>query len=249
MSRELLLLPPSEGKADGGRAPRPGASPGPFDAELADARASVRRALAGGLRRVSVAKAEKLLGVRGDNLVRARAATDAYVRGDAPVLPAWQRYTGVVWDHAGPWRSAEAKRVLVPSAVYGLATAADPIADYRLKLSVVLPGVGNLARFWKPTVTAALVAHARRRTVVDLLPAEHAAAIDWSLLEAVVPVVHVRFRNAAGDRAVGHDAKAVKGELARCLLGEGLDAVAGFRWQDWHARRADDGHVDVLAPG
>jgi len=41
----------------------------------------------------------------------------------------------------------------------------------------------------------------------------------------------------------------VKGEVARCLLDEGLAAVAGFRWQGWHARRADDGHVDVLAPG
>jgi len=246
------LLPPSEGKAAGGRPPRADAKPGPFDGALAGARDVVRLALCDALKRAKDPQAEKLLGVRGDNLVRARAATDAYVRGDAPLLPAWQRYTGVVWDHLGPLRAPEAKRVLVPSALYGLTAAADPIADYRLKLSVVLPGPGNLARFWKEPVTGALVAHAKRRTVVDLLPAEHAAAVDWAVLDAAVPVVRVRFRSAGGDRAVGHDAKAVKGEVARCILDHGIDGLDGFRWQGWRVRlvgdRSEPSTVDVLAP-
>ena len=230
------------------------ARPGPFDVALASGRDAVRRALRDALRSADETRAAKILGVRGDLLDRARAATDAYVRGEARVMPAAKRYSGVVWDHLGPLRAAEARRVLVPSALYGLTTAADPVADYRLKFSVALPPVGNLARFWRLAVTDALVAHARRRTIVDLLPGEHAGAIDWAVLEAAVPVVRVRFRTADGTGAAGHDAKAVKGKVARCVLDAGgaggIDALAEFRWQGWRVRTVPgEAAVDVLAPG
>jgi hypothetical protein len=50
----------------------------------------------------------------------------------------------------------------------------------------------------------------------------------------------VRFRTADGTGAAGHDAKAVKGAVARAVLDDGLDALRGFRWQGWRARVADD---------
>ena len=254
MSGPLLLLPPSEGKAEGGRAPVASARPGPFDVALAPGRAAVCRALRDALRRADDTTAARILGARGELLERARAATDAYVRGEAPVLPAWRRYSGVVWDHLGRLRAPEARRVLVPSALYGITTAADPVADYRLKFSVALPPMGNLARFWRAAVTDALVAYARRRTIIDLLPGEHAGALDWAVLEATVPVVRVRFRTADGTGAAGHDAKAVKGKVARCVLEAGdvagADALANFAWQGWSTRLVpEERAVDVLAPG
>jgi cytoplasmic iron level regulating protein YaaA (DUF328/UPF0246 family) len=244
----LLLLPPSEGKAEGGRTRSSTARPGAFDDALGDRRDEVRHALGAALRHADDASASRVLGVRGELLERARRATDAYVAGRAPVLPASQRYTGVVWDNLGVLRMAEARRILVPSALYGVTTAADPIADYRLKFSVSLPGLGGLARWWRVPLTEGLAAHARRRVVVDLLPAEHAAAIDWLVLEASVHVVHVRFRTSDGAAAVGHDAKAAKGRLARVVLDAGLDAAVSFRWQGWRARASGD-DLDVLAPG
>ncbi len=139
----VLLLPPSEGKAEGGRRR---ARAGTFDAALATERATLVAALA---RAVGTpAGAAKVLGCRGDLLDRARAATAALVAGDAPRLPAAERYTGVVWEHLGPLDAIDRRRVLVPSAVYGITTAADPIADYRLKLSVTLPGLGRPDRYW-----------------------------------------------------------------------------------------------------
>ena len=250
MSAPFLLLPPSEGKTAGGRAPGApagGAKPGVFDEALAAPRAEVRRALAAALRSADDAAAAKVLGVRGELLVRARDATAAYVRGDAPVLPASLRYAGVVWDHLGPLRTPEARRVLVPSAMYGLTTAADPVADYRLKFSVALPRVGNLARYWRAPLTDALLAYARRGVVVDLLPGEHAGAFDRTRVDAALTVVRVRFRTADGSGAAGHDAKAVKGRVARAVLDDGLDALSGFRWQGWHSSVAD-GIVTVFAP-
>lgn len=238
----VLLLPPSEGKADGGRR---GTRAGTFDAALGAERAAVVAALARAVRTPEAAA--KVLGCRGALLDRARAATAALVTGDTLRLPAADRYTGVVWEHLGQLDALERTRVLVPSAVYGITTAADPIADHRLKLSVTLPGLGRLDRYWAGRITPLLVRRSRRRVVVDLLPEEHARAIDWPALESTVEVLHVRFRRADGAGAAGHAAKAAKGRFARVVLDAGVDASRAFTWEGWRAVPADDG-IDVFAP-
>ena len=174
----LLLVPPSEGKAPGGAPARPsrlvrrraGGTTGP------PVLAALARAVAGR----GTARQVAVLGVRGELLDRALAATAALTDGTAPVLPAWRRYTGVVWAGLDPatLRPADRHRVLVPSALYGMTTAADPVADYRLKILVALGGLGRLSTYWRPAVTAALAARARGRVVIDLLPAEHEHALD-----------------------------------------------------------------------
>ena len=177
------------------------------------------------------------------------AATTSMLEGTAPVLPAWRRYSGVVWAALEPatMTPADRRRVLVPSGLYGMTTAADPVADYRLKLLVSLGRLGRLSTFWRPAATAALARRARGRVVFDLLPAEHGLALDLNGLDPSTRVVRVRFVSADGRRAVGHDAKAAKGRLARVLVNGGLDAVNGFAFEGWRASFADD-LVTVLAP-
>ena len=60
-------------------------------------------------------------------------------------------------------------------------------------------------------------------------------------------MVRVRFRTADGGRAVGHEAKTVKGRLARTLVDGGLDAVRAFESDGWRARLEGD-VVTVAAP-
>jgi cytoplasmic iron level regulating protein YaaA (DUF328/UPF0246 family) len=238
----VVLLPPSEGKALGGRATT---RAGAFDTVLDAPRRAVMAGLTKAVR--TNAGAARVLGVRGDLLDRARAATFALGDGTAPRLAAADRYTGVVWEHLGRLTATDRRRVLVPSAVYGLTTAADPIADYRLKLSVSLPGIGRLDRFWATPVTDLLATRYRGRVIVDLLPTEHAHAVHWDALEPVADVVHVAFVRADGDGAAGHAAKAAKGRFARVVLDDGLDAARSFVWEGWRAAPAGDG-VAVLAP-
>lgn len=242
----LLLLPPSEGKAPGGR---PARRPDSFDGHLAVARGRVLAELARAVEPRVPARRSAVLGVRGELLVRALDATAQLVAGTAPVLPAWQRYTGVVWGALGPGSltPAERRRVLVPSGLYGITSAADPVADYRLRMAVTLGRLGRLSSFWRPEVTAAVVRRARGRVVVDLLPAEHAASLDMVALRRATRVVRVRFVDADGGRAVGHEAKAVKGRLARVVLDEGLDALGGSTVDGWTAV-VDDDLVTVTAP-
>jgi hypothetical protein len=54
-------------------------------------------------------------------------------------------------------------------------------------------------------------------------------------------VVRIQFIDGEGGTTVGHDAKAVKGVLARTLLIEGLDALPTFERQGWRSQPSDNG--------
>ncbi len=219
----IVLLPPSEGKATGGR-PRTRWNPatGSFGA-LGPRREQV----AGALGAVDGGDAA-LLGVGGDHLDRARDANRWLV--GAPTLPAWQRYTGVVWDHLDPatLNEQQRKRVVVVSALLGLARGDDPVPDYRLKMSANLAPLGKLSTWWRDELSAVLDRRLRGRFVVDLLPNEHRSA--WKP-GGRVRGVSVGFVDPTG-KPGGHFAKAAKGRLARALLVDGLSALDA-----WHDQR------------
>jgi len=240
-----ILLPPSEGKAEGGDPalrwdPRALPATGPTKAHraLAEQRAEVARAL-----KAARGGTPALLGVSGRHLERARAANAALV--GAPCLPAWQRYTGVVWDHLDLTAMPAARRrsatgsIFVVSGLGGLVRADEPLPDYRLKMSARLAPLGALAAWWKQTVTSCVSAAARGATVVDLLPQEHRAAVDWdAVAETGADVVRVDLVAKSSGAAGGHNAKAAKGLFARHLLDhdEVSEAVRTFRNRDYSAR-------------
>ncbi len=213
----VILLPPSEGKAEGGT-PRSRWKPasGAFGAALGAQRAEVAAALA-----TARGGSEALLGVGGKHLQRARQANRELI--GAPTLPAAHRYTGVVWDHldlAGMTTVQRARamtRIIAPSGLMGASLASDPVPDYRLKIGARLAGFdGTMAKWWRDTVSEAINRYARGCVVIDLLPSEHRGAYspDAALVSDHVIVDLVTPTGKAG----GHDAKAAKGRLARHLL-------------------------------
>jgi cytoplasmic iron level regulating protein YaaA (DUF328/UPF0246 family) len=233
----LLLLPPSEGKAEAGNTSRPWAPRlGAFGAALETSRAQIVAQL-----RKEKGGTQKLLGVGGAHLTRAQSCNIQLV--GAPCLPAWQRYTGVVWDHldlaslTAPQRNAFIKRIVVPSGLLGLVRADDPIPDYRLKMGSRLAPFGTMSKWWNESNTEALVAVVKKKMVVDLLPNEHRAAINWNLLDNVVRVDLVSHSGAV---VGGHNAKAAKGLLARHLLvsanADVRRTVASFKHPEYSAK-------------
>lgn len=213
----VILLPPSEGKADGG-VPRSKWKPsaGTFGPMLGGRRAHVADALA-----AAKGGSAALLGVGGKHLERARAANRALV--GAPTLPAWQRYTGVVWDHldlgglTAAQRDRALPRIIVPSGLMGASVASDPVPDYRLKMGARPAGFGGtMAKWWRDAASAAINDYARGCLVIDLLAAEHRASYvpDLDLISDHVVIDLVTPTGKAG----GHDAKAAKGLLARHLV-------------------------------
>ncbi len=222
----MLLLPPSEGKAEGGNRRRSSWTPegGSFGSHLGGRRAEVVEALA-----AAHGGDEKLLGVRGDHLVRARWANSSLI--GAASLPAWQRYTGVVWDHLDPETlpAAARKQIVVVSGLLGLVRGDDPVPDYRLKMGANLRPIGKLSTWWRESLTTEMARVARRCVVIDLLPQEHRAALVLDGLDGV----SLTLVDPTG-RPGGHFAKAAKGELARAILTNGLDVI-----DTWHHPQFD----------
>ena len=242
----VVLVPPSEGKEPGGSQVR---KSGAFDGPLRGARREVLREVSTLLTTDDVTQLERVLGVRGPLMVRARQAMNAVVAGRSPLLPAWQRYSGVVWTHLDPTslRPNERRRLLVPSGLYGVNTGEDLISDYRLKMNISLGSLGRLDAFWRSQLTDVLGDYLHGKTVINLLPNEHAAAIDVAGLATVTKFVVVSFVQSSGGRASGHAAKAVKGVLARQLIREGVDVLQNFRWEGWRTRQSATSW-EVLAP-
>ena len=233
----LLLLPPSEGKAKDGDTSRPWAPRlGAFGAALETSRAQIVVQL-----RKEKGGTQKLLGVGGAHLTRAQSSNMQIV--GAPCLPAWQRYTGVVWDHldlaslTATQRNAFIKRIIVPSGLLGLVRADDPLPDYRLKMGARLATFGTMSKWWNEPITDALVAVVKKNLVVDLLPNEHRAAINWELLDNVIRIDLVSHSGAV---VGGHNAKAAKGLLARHLLvsanADVRRTVASFKHPEYSAK-------------
>lgn len=214
----LVLLPPSEGKADGGRG-------APLDlARLSHpALTPARTRLVEALQEAARRDPDGLQGALG--CPPGEVAKDA-VLTTAATLPALRRYTGVVYEAlshaslspAGRRRANASLRVA--SALFGLLAPTDRVPAYRLSGGTSLPGVGSLAASWRPVLEPELAAH--RGLVVDLRSGPYAA------LARVPGAVQVRvLREQDGARSVvSHDNKWTKGRLARALCEQGARSVA-----------------------
>ena len=190
-----ILLPPSEGKADGGDGP-------PWE----------RGTLA--LPELDVARARvlKALGRRGPRRDPTLPAIDRYTgvlykELDAASLTATAR------------RRLH-RSTLIASGLWGVVGPSDPIPGYRLKMSASLDGLGKLSTWWRPQLTAALAPWLKGAIVWDLLPNEHAAAIAWAD-PAPTRRIPVRFLDRRGT-TVSHWNKLLKGSIVRWLVEEGF---------------------------
>ncbi|HEX2577719.1 MAG TPA: peroxide stress protein YaaA [Aquihabitans sp.] len=204
-ARTVILLPPSEGKAPGG------AGPAWAPATMAVAELDVGR--------------QQVLEALGPDHPAAHGGT----------APAIERYTGVLYrelDAASLGKVARRRLdrdVLVASGLWGLVAPTDPIPDYRLKMGGRVEPLGKLSTWWRPQVSAALAPRVDGAVVWDLLPDEHAAAVDWTDL-GPRRRVRVRFLDRGG-RTVSHWNKLLKGSIVRWLVQTGErdpKALAGF---------------------
>ncbi|UNS96797.1 peroxide stress protein YaaA [Streptomyces tubbatahanensis] len=225
----LVLLPPSEGKAEGGQE-------GPLELAslslpaLTPARETVLEELVA-LCRADEEKAREVLGLseglRGEIAKNAGLFT-------APTRPAGELYTGVLYDalDLGGLSAAAARRaarsLLVFSALWGAVGTGDRIPSYRLSGGVKLPGTGPLGRYWRGPLESALPQAAGEGLVLDLRSSAYAAMWkpkgDTARRTATVRVLQSKTVDGVEKRSVvSHFNKATKGRLVRALLEEGAE--------------------------
>lgn len=234
----LVLLPPSEGKAtvrsrsvlDLDALSLPG---------LTETRASVLEELVA-LCSGDEDKAREVLGLSEG--LRGEVTRNAGLR-TAPVRPAGEIYTGVLYDALGlATLSAAAKRranrsLLIFSGLWGAVRPKDPIPAYRCSGGVRLPGLGALASRWRSSMAEVLPAAAGDGPVLDLRSSAYVGMWkpEGGLAErtATVRVLQSRIVDGVEKRSVvSHFNKATKGRLVRGLLEAGAaprgpEALAG----------------------
>jgi cytoplasmic iron level regulating protein YaaA (DUF328/UPF0246 family) len=217
----LVLLPPSEGKADAGRGaplkPESLSLPG-----LAEARAVVLDALVE-LCAGDEEKAREVLGLSEG--LRGEVGKNAGLR-TAGARPAGEIYTGVLYDaldlaslDAAAKRRA-ARSLLVFSGLWGAVRVTDRIPSYRCSMGVRLPGIGALGTHWRAPMSSVLPETAGDGLVLDLRSAAYAAA--WKPKgEVAERTASVRVLHAPTRKVVSHFNKATKGRIVRSLLTDG----------------------------
>ena len=221
----IILLPPSEGKVSGGNGAWKPAQ-GSFGAKLGATRSEVISALQ--------STSAAALKVRGATAEHALAANASII--GSPSLPAFERYSGVVYQGldfeslSERERSVALESVLVVSGLGGLVAFGDKVPDYRAPMDASVTGLGKLSAFWRPHLDPIMQRLSRDHVIIDLLPQVHRAAITPTEQNWVS--VNLRHRDGLG----GHAAKHAKGELARWLLRHDISSLSRWRSDGWTAR-------------
>jgi len=148
---------------------------------------------------------------------------------EAPLLPALDRYAGVVYqgfDSASLTKAARRvaeRSVLVFSGGFGLVQGGEGVPWYRIPASARLPELGAVTAIWRPVLACVVPPLIGAEFTIDLRSTDYRAM--WKpargLGDRVVAVRVLQRRLAAGrlvEQVVSYHSKLVKGRLARALV-------------------------------
>jgi cytoplasmic iron level regulating protein YaaA (DUF328/UPF0246 family) len=255
----LILLPPSEGKADPTRGKRLDLDGLGYPA-LIEARSRVLAALVDLCSSTDTDAAARTLGIgptQADEVRRnARLLTSPTARADAI-------YTGVLYDALdlgsldAPSRRRATRSLAIISSLFGLVRPGDRIPSYRLAGGVNLPGLGVVSGHWRDVLDPVVREAAGNGLVVDLRSTTYAAF--WRPepdLARKVATVRVLQQVGSQRKVVSHFNKATKGRLVRALLESGVtpsnparlaDHIAALGWKvELHAPGKHGQQLDVV---
>ncbi|MFZ9668842.1 MAG: YaaA family protein [Solirubrobacterales bacterium] len=254
----LILLPPSEGKAE----PSGDGKPAKLDElvfadVLTESRARLLDGLAG-LPELDRDQAVSLLGISPGQA--ADVDRDAVLR-KAPAAPASEVYTGVLYDRLDfPGLSARArkrasKNLLIASGLWGVIRPDDRIPNYRFPAKARLPEAGPLPKYWRGPLTKAFQEAGYDEpgeTVLDMRSAAYSSA--WKPRNARLVPVRAFTESGGTRKTVSHMAKATRGEVARIVLTagrmpEGAEEVADLVSSTGLTVELSDDGLDVIEAG
>jgi len=204
--------------------------------------------LARPLAKISLARLETLMGVKGKLADQTRADLARWGTQGRAKCPALLAFTGLVYKYLDApslksmhWKRA-GKNLRILSGLYGILRPQDEVEAYRLEMgSKVKPkGAKNLTEFWRPRLTGALNGElAKGEPVISVAALEYMKALDAKSLNG--PVISPVFKEVLPDgslRTAPVHAKMARGALARFALTSGAKKPAdllGFGDLGWEA--------------
>ncbi len=213
----MVLLPPSEGKTSATGKSKLNLAKLAFSQQN-DSRERVLNSLTA-LSLGPTAKARTVLGIstkqdweieRNQQLLK------------APAAPAWQIYTGVLYEAlaAESMSAARLKKLtdmtFIQSALFGLISLGDVIPAYRLSGDCVLPKVGSMSSVWSRMCTQILAE--RSDLVIDFRSGTYVKLGPLPIgINSVVPKILQRMPSGP-PKVVSHHNKATKGRILRAIV-------------------------------
>lgn len=186
------------------------------------------RRLAQPLAKTSLARVEKLMGVKGKLADHTRADLALWGGDGRMKVPALLAFTGLVYKYldapslkAGDWKRAQ-KSLRIISGLYGILRPLDVVEAYRMEMgSRVKPkGAKNLTEFWRPRLTEALNGElGEGEPVLSVASQEYMKALDAK--ELIGPVISPVFKEVLPDgslKTAPVHAKMARGAMARFAL-------------------------------
>jgi len=205
MKKWIILIPPSEGKVEGGEFDCL-KDIDPITLQLIDK----LEAYSGDL--------GKLYGVKDKKLERVKEINGKIK--ECKTLQAIERYSGVVYNGID-YKTIINKRlfderVYILSGLFGLINCKKLIPDYKFKIDFF-----DASKLWHDHISSFL----KDYYVIDLLPLVHRKAVSYDEGIAVEFVVM-----QDGERkSAGHEGKLVKGKFVRWLIDNSVDSVDRFK--------------------
>jgi cytoplasmic iron level regulating protein YaaA (DUF328/UPF0246 family) len=206
------------------------------------------RDLAKPLAKVSLARLDTLMAVKGKVADQTRADLALWGKSERDRRPALLAFTGLVYKYldapslkAAEWKRAQ-KSVRILSGLYGMLRPLDEVEAYRLEMgSKVKPkGAKNLTDFWRERLTNALNDELKvGEPVISVAAQEYIKALDLEKLKGrlISPVFKELMPDGALRTAAVH-AKMARGAMARYVLDTGAKTprdLLGFADLGWEA--------------
>ena len=229
----LVLLPPSETKRDGGDADRALDFTALRHPQLTPQRRTTVSALKKLSRSVSASSAALGLGPTQRLEIERNRVLDS-----SPVMPAIDRYTGVLYDGIDAATLDDTARrwivehVLINSALFGLVGAGDAIPAYRLSHDSRVPDL-PLKKHWRTANAAVLAATAG--LILDLRSESYAALGPLPVQDDAQYLRVVTQTESGAKKALTHFNKKGKGVFVRRLAEAGIDhpdVASLLRWAE-----------------
>jgi cytoplasmic iron level regulating protein YaaA (DUF328/UPF0246 family) len=153
----------------------------------------------------------------------------------APVMPAIDRYTGVLYSATGvgDWTPVErdwaATNIFIHSSLLGIISSADRIPNYRLSYDSKVLG-RSLRDYWGDAASNAIRDTAAGDWVLDCRSEGYRALAP---IPDDVPSAYLEVVSVNGGKALNHFNKVHKGELVRALVSSRANLRSRESLADW----------------
>ncbi len=221
----IILLPPSEGKKEGGDETKPyrfiqNLKSNNTFINLSTQREEIYSKLRETIAETGFENLEKVFELKGNNLINAIEITSDLLNKET--LKTIHRYNGTMFKYINysnmDKKSKEnfEKSTIFIDGMFGLLKPNDLIPEYKLKITSKFLDI-NITKFWKNHLSKLFESIFKNKIIIDILPETHRKVITISNNDKYFVIKFCEIKNNKLIN-LGHESKKLKGEFINYLI-------------------------------